>query len=176
MIKNLLTRTIIAAAITLASSAALWAQGPMTQGRLADIARAIDPDARQNGPVIEFVVDDIPVVMISDAAADRMRAMVPIRSAAGMTQPEMRRVLQANFDTALDARYAIAQGRLWAVFIHPLSSLDRAQLLSGVVQTLNIARSYGAGYSGGANVFGGGDSNDIYQELLDRLLEKGEEL
>ncbi len=31
--------------------------------------------------------------------------------------------MQANFDTALDARYAIAKGALWSTFIHPLSDL-----------------------------------------------------
>jgi hypothetical protein len=93
-----------------------------------------------------------------------------------MTEAELRRVMQANFDSALDARYAIARGRLWAVFIHPLAALDRKELLSGLIQTINIARSYGQSYSGGASVFGGGDSNDIYRRLLEELLEKGEAL
>ena len=86
------------------------------------------------------------------------------------------RLMQANFDSALDARYAVAQGRLWGVFIHPLSPLEKDQLLSAFVQTINIARTYGQTYSGGATVFGGGDSNGLYQELLEELLKKGEEI
>ncbi len=31
----------------------------------------------------------------------------------------------ANFHTALDARYAISDGVIYAAFIHPLSSLAR---------------------------------------------------
>ena len=85
------------------------------------------------------------------------------------------RLMQANFDSALDARYAVAQGRLWGVFIHPLSPLERDQFLSGIAQTINLARTYGQTYSGGANVFGGGDLNRIYQDLLDDL-RKGQEL
>lgn len=85
-------------------------------------------------------------------------------------------MMQANFDAALDARYAVANGRLWGVFIHPLSPLERNQLISGLVQTVNIARSYGQTYSGGAQVFGGGDSNGIYKELFEELQKKGEAL
>lgn len=149
---------------------------PMTMLRMAEIIRAIDEDARAQGNAIEFTLDDIPVILIADPVADRMRAMVPIRAAADISAQEMMRLMQANFDSALDARYAVAQGRLWAVFIHPLSPLEKDQLLSGLVQTINIARTYGQTYSGGATVFGGGDSNGIYRDLLDELRKLGEEI
>ncbi|MEP5031736.1 MAG: hypothetical protein ABJR02_13785, partial [Marinomonas sp.] len=116
------------------------------------------------------------VMIVADGAADRMRAMVPIASADGLSAQDLLRVMQANFDTALDARYAIANGRLWGVYIHPLSPLQKDQLISALVQTVNVARSYGQTYSGGAQVFGGGDSNGIYQELFEDLKKKGEAL
>ena len=149
---------------------------PMTMLRMAQIIRAIDPEAAAAGNTIQFTIDDIPLVVIADPTANRMRAMVPIRSADGLEPAELMRLMQANFDTALDARYAVAQGRLWGVFIHPLSSLEKDQLLSAFVQTINVARTYGQTYSGGATVFGGGDSNGIYQELLKELQELGEEI
>ena len=152
------------------------AEPPMTMLRMAEIIRAIDPEARAAGNSIQFTIDDIPLVVIADPRADRMRAMVPIRSATGLSSEELMRLMQANFDSALDARYAVAQGRLWGVFIHPLSPLEKDQLLSAFVQTSNVARTYGQTYSGGATVFGGGDSNGLYQELLEELLKKGEEI
>lgn len=155
---------------------AVEAEPPMTMPRLAEIILAIDPEAQQRGPTLEFTINDIPVILIADPRADRMRAMVPIRSAEGLEIEELTRLMQANFDSALDARYAIAQGRLWGVFIHPLSPLEREQLISGLAQTVNVALSYGQSYSGGASVFGGGDSNGIYQGLLDELNRRGEEL
>ncbi len=155
---------------------AIAAEPPMTMLRMAEIIRAIDPEARPAGNTIQFMIEDIPLVVIADARADRMRAMVPIRSAAGLSPDELMRLMQANFDSALDARYAVAQGRLWGVFIHPLSPLKKDQLLSALVQTINIARTYGQTYSGGATVFGGGDSNGLYQDLLEELLKKGEEI
>ncbi|MEM1237472.1 MAG: hypothetical protein AAGI10_10915 [Pseudomonadota bacterium] len=146
---------------------------PMTPERVAEIALALDPDARLGGNGVELTISDVPVLIVMDGFADRMRAMVPIRDAAGMGQEELARVMQANFDTALDARYAIARGRLWAVFIHPLSPLERDQLISGIGQTVNIALTYGSAYSGGAMSFGGGDSGAL---LLEELLERGQEL
>jgi hypothetical protein len=86
------------------------------------------------------------------------------------------RLMQANFDSALDARYAVANGRLWGVFIHPLSPLEKNQFLSGLVQTVTVARTYGTGYTSGGAVFGGGDSNEIYRKLFEELQKKGEAL
>lgn len=151
-------------------------EGPMTMDRLAAIVLALDPEASQRGPTMEFTINDVPVVVIADPRADRMRAMVPIRSVEDLDAAELLRLMQANFDSALDARYAVAQGRLWGVFIHPLSPLERDQLISGLAQTVNVALSYGQSYSGGASVFGGGDSSGIYQQLLDDLQQRGQEL
>lgn len=149
---------------------------PMTMERLGKILLALDPEAKASSNAMEFSIDGIPVIVIADPVADRMRAMVPIRSSDGMTQEELLRVMQANFDSALDARYAVAQGRLWGAFIHPLSPLERDQLISALVQTVNLARTYGQAYSGGAQVFGGGDSNGIYEQLFEELRKKGQEL
>jgi hypothetical protein len=152
------------------------AEPDMTVQRMGEIILAIDPEARNQGPAFELTVDDVPVLIITDARADRMRAMVPIRSADEIEPAEMQRLMQANFDSALDARYAVAQGRLWGVFIHPLSPLQKDQFLSGIAQTVNVAKTYGTLYSGGAQVFGGGDSNGLYQKLFEDLKKKGEEI
>ena len=152
------------------------AEGPMTLERLAGIVQAIDGDVIAQGPTLQFSIDGIPVIIVADVEADRMRAMVPIASSEGLSQDDLLRMMQANFDTALDARYAVANGRLWGVFIHPLSPLKQDQLISGLVQTINVARTYGQTYSGGAHVFGGGDSNGLYQDLFEELKKKGEAL
>ena len=105
-----------------------------------------------------------------------MRAIVPIRSTEGLESEDLIRMMQANFDSALDARYGIAQGRLWGAFIHPLSPLQKDEFISGVGQAVNLARTYGSLYTGGALTFGGGDSNDLNRALIDELLEKGEKI
>jgi len=148
----------------------------MTPGRVLDILLALDPETRPSGNGLELTIEDVPVLVIVDPTADRMRAMVPIRAMDGMSEEDLRRVMQANFDTALDARYAVANGRLWGVYIHPLSPLKRDQLISGLGQTVNLALTYGGLFTGGALSFGGGDSAPLQRELIDRLLEKGQDI
>ncbi|MEO1677266.1 MAG: hypothetical protein AAFU80_03815 [Pseudomonadota bacterium] len=152
------------------------AEPAMSVDRLWALVQAVDPEALRRGAIIQLAVEDVPVLIVTDPSADRMRAMVPIRTTDGMTAGEYRRVLEANFDTALDARYAIARGQLWAAFIHPLSALNRAQFLSGLGQTVNIALSYGDTYSSGEMTFLHGDTGDRQRKLLQDLLRKGEEL
>ncbi len=152
------------------------AEPHMTLGRMAQIVQALDPQAAVSDAAFSLTIDDIPVLIVTDVRANRMRAMVPIRSATSMTPGELQRVMQANFDSALDARYAIAQGRLWGVFLHPFRELERDQLISGIAQTVNVAKTYGALYSSGAGQFGAGDSGDLQRDLIEEMLEKGQDI
>lgn len=174
MIRLVLTLIFLAGAV--AAQETPEAEPPMDYERLGKIIFALDPEAQPSGPGFQLTVSDVAMLVITDTNADRMRAMVPIRSAEGLTADEMRRMMQANFDSTLDARYAIANGTLWAAFIHPLSLLEKDQLISGLAQTVNIAKTYGTLYSSGAAEFGGGDSSDLQRELIEELLKKGEEI
>lgn len=52
--------------------------------------------------------------------------------------------------------------------LHPLSPLTADQFLSGLAQTVLLARNYGTTFSSGALSFGGGDSQDLLRELLEK--------
>ena len=168
--------SILLMGMVTAATAQDVAEPPMTYERLGKIIFALDPDAQPQGPGFRLSIGEVGVLVVTDAQADRMRAMVPIRDASEITAEDMMRMLQANFDSALDARYAVANGTLWAVFIHPLSPLEKNEFISGLGQTVNVARTYGSLYSGGGVQFGGGDSNDLQRQLIDELLKKGEEI
>ncbi len=150
--------------------------GPMTPDRLLAILLRLDPEAGPRAGGIGLTISDVPVIVFMDPTANRMRAVVPVASAEGLGEDDMRRVLQANFDTALDARYAIADGRLWSTYIHPLAELQPPQLISGLVQTVILAQTYGTAYASGSVAFGAGDSPERFRELMEELLERGEEL
>ncbi len=151
-------------------------EGPMTYEQLGRIIFALDPDAEPQGPGFLLTIAEVTVLVVVDPASDRMRAMVPVTEVTSLSQEELVRAMQANFDTALDARYAIANGMLWSTFIHPLSPLEKDQFISGLGQTVNAALTYGTLYSGGLMQFNGGDSPGLQRELIDDLLKKGEEL
>lgn len=147
------------------------AEPHMTFDTLANIVAALDPEAIVTPRGFGLTIENVPVTIITDPGANRMRILVPIASASGLSDEDLMRMMQANFDTALDARYAVAQGRLWSVYIHPLAQLERAQFVSGLAQTVTLARTYGSTYASGGVVFGGGDSGALYQELLDKSEE-----
>ena len=149
---------------------------PMTYERLGRIIFALDPEAQPAGPAFQMSVAGLLVIVVTDQQSDRMRVMVPIRQAADLTAEDMMRMMQANFDSALDARYGVANGTLWSVFIHPLSPLQKDQFISGLGQVVNAAQTYGTLYSGGAMQFGAGDSGTLQRELIEELLKRGEEL
>jgi hypothetical protein len=164
------------AAQTTNAEAGTEAEPPMTLERLDAIIRALDPEVQTNGTMWQFTVNEVIVLIVTDEAADRMRAITAVRKAEDVSPEELTRLMQANFDSALDARYALAKGVLWSAFIHPLKPLEKDQFISGIGQVVNLAQSYGTLYSGGALLFGGGDSAALQRALIDDLLKKGEEI
>ena len=57
--------------------------------------------------------------------------------------------MEANFHSALDARYAISDGILWAAFIHPLQELTKDQVISAISQVYSTVQTFGTYYSSG---------------------------
>ena len=57
------------------------------------------------------------------------------------------------------------------MFIHPLDTLQREELISGLAQVVTAAETFGSSFTSGAMLFGGGDSNEIHNELLKKLEE-----
>jgi hypothetical protein len=142
---------------------------PMTAARMGELVLRIDEDAVLDGSTWYFNIIGLDTVLVFDIGADRMRILIPIEGTEDLSKDELLRLMQANFDSALDARYAIAQGKLWGAFIHPLSSLTDEELLLGIGQTANVVASFGSSYSSGMFIFGGGDSGEIERK---RFLEE----
>lgn len=109
------------------------------------------PDVGQRLPPV--------LLVMTDQRADRMRIMIPIRSFNTQRVDDLQLALialHANYDRALDARYAIQDGVLWSAFIHPLSSLTRRDLASALAQVQTLRINTGSSYSSGALIFGPG--------------------
>ncbi len=138
------------------------------------IVTTIDEDAQLTANGATFTIDDTVVTLVFDINADRMRLFSQIAPSDRLSGPQLRRLMQANFDTALDARYAVAQGQLWSTFIHRLTSLTQDDFVSALAQTVTLVKTYGTTYSSGAMSFGGGDSNAEIQKLLESLLDENE--
>ncbi len=145
---------------------------PMTAERLGELILSIDDQATLDGNSWFFKVLDLDVVMVYDIGADRMRIVIPIGKADDLEDGKLLRLMQANFDSALDARYAIARGLVWGAYIHPLSTLTDEEFLVGLGQTANVVLTFGSSYSSGLFMFNSGDSADIEQQKLIEELKK----
>jgi len=151
----------------------------MSVERLDEIITSINPEVKRRSGTSTwtFKVDKITATVIADAAHDRMRILVAVARTAKLGAAALYRAMQANFDTALDARYAIAKDILWAAYIHPLKSLRDRQFVSALGQTVTLAKTFGSTYSSGGLSFGAGDSRSILKEqLLEILRKKGMEI
>ena len=147
----------------------------MNNAQLDALIRRIDKTAEGRPGHWKLNIEGHLVVVITDEKADRMRIVSALAKAEDMSLETMQRLMQANFDSTLDARYSIAKGAVWSVFIHPLAALSDAEFLSGMGQVINLGLTYGTTYSSGAMIFNGGDTAGNLQrrELIDRLLKKG---
>lgn len=150
-------------------------EGQMTLTRIDEILRRLDENVKAPQPGSwQLTISERPVIIVTDMINNRMRIISPISKTEGMPEALLKRLMQANFDTALDARYAIAKGVLWATYIHPLRALHDRQFISAIGQTVNLALTFGSTFSSGGMSFGGGDSRDIIRkQLIEKLMKKG---
>ncbi len=102
----------------------------------------------------QFTLFDVDLIVISDEAAGRMRAIAPVAGTGTLDREQLRLLIEVNFDRVLDAKYAIWQETVWATFVHPLSTLTPAELEAGIKQVISLARTYGTEYTSTGMVFG----------------------
>ncbi len=92
--------------------------------------------------------------IITDELANRMRAMTPVIEEENLDSNDLKVLLEANFDRALDAKYSLYQGFLWSSFTHPLQELTVEQFKDALKQVATLADRYGDTYSSTDLVFG----------------------
>ena len=140
--------------------------------QMGEVITALDGEAERNGNNWQLTLEERMMLVVTDTNAGRMRIITPIAPVDQLPEGAMERLMQANFDTALDARYAVGQGLVWGAFIHPLDSLTTRDFASGLLQTHTLGETFGTTFSSGALNYGGGDSGAIIGEQLKELLEE----
>ncbi len=140
--------------------------------QMDEVIKALDAKAERTGNRWQFTFEERVMLVVTDTSAARMRIITPIALIEDLPEDAMQRLMQANFDTALDARYAVAQNLVWGVFLHPLDTLTIRDFASGIFQTHSVGETFGTTFSSGAVSYGGGDSNAIYERQLKDLLEE----
>jgi hypothetical protein len=120
----------------------------MTLEQINLVLRSRYADLRKNGEARwQVTINGFKLMVAADRESDRVRIMIPV---AQVDQPDsavFRRLLEANFSSALDARYAIHGDILWAVYVAPMAALPEHLLDAALNQVLELARTTGTSYT-----------------------------
>lgn len=95
-------------------------------------------------------------VCLTDEHHDRMRFIISILRINDCPKAFLMKCLEANFHSALDAKYSVYNGLLWSTFMHPLKSLTSEFAKDAILQTIKLANNTGTSYSTGVLHFVGG--------------------
>ena len=126
----------------------------MTLERLENILQAEGNELRGPTGQWQLTIENQTIIVLADATNDRMRIFTPVMPAASLSVAQVEAMLVANFHAALDARYAVTDGTVVAVYVHPLASLQANELRSALRQVANLAANFGTSYSSGELGFG----------------------
>ena len=99
------------------------------------------------------VRNEVPVFVFSDDEHDRMRIMSPIGVVEELESDLLHVLLQANYDRALDARYAMRGNELWSVVVHPLATLATDDLPAMFDQVTLLVKNTGSTFASTELVF-----------------------
>ncbi len=117
--------------------------------------------------------NEVPVFVFSDDEHDRMRIMSPIGVIEELDADLLHVLLQANYDRALDARYAMRGNELWAVVVHPLATLATDDLPSLFDQVVMLAKNTGTTFASTELVFRSFPEQDFAIETEEESDENG---
>ncbi len=149
-----------------------FAKAQMTNDRLEEIlTQEVDSITGYSGRW-QMKLKDLPMIVLTDATNDRMRIIAPIIETSRLDEELLLDCLTANFHSALDVKYAISDGILWSVFIHPLSPLNKEQVQSAVEQVFLAAATFGTSFSSTPLLFGGGNAQEPAPAKKDSLIFK----
>ncbi len=144
----------------------------MTNEKLQDIYSSVSDSIQGNPGAWQFFIKEIPLVSITDTNHNRMRIISPIADSNSLNDELIKAALVANFHTALDVKYAVSDGILWSVFIHPLKELSEHQVKDAVSQVYHAHINFGSSFASTALTFPGRISSDDNKEDDDKEVEK----
>lgn len=104
----------------------------------------------------QFVYGDQAVMVVTDEAANRMRVFSPVIEESALEAGQMKKMLEANFHSALDAKYSLYEGFVISVFTHPLRELSEEQLIDATRQVVILAKTFGTTYQSTDMIFSPG--------------------
>ena len=128
---------------------------PMNNGRIEMLVSQVGTMIDGQPGYWRFLFAERELLCITDESHNRMRVMTPVVEESELSDADIRTLMAANFDRALDARYALSGEVLWAVYVHPLKDLSDALFCDAVEQVNRLAENFGSSYMSLDIVFDG---------------------
>ncbi len=125
----------------------------MNNAKLEKILKQNSDSLNGNLGYWQFKHEQIWMLTVTDEKNNRMRIITPVVKVDELDKDILLQTLEANFHTALDVKYAISEGILWSVFLHPLKELTEDQVKSAIKQLYYSSLTFGTTFSGGELVF-----------------------
>ncbi len=119
----------------------------------------------------KFLYKQIPMLCVTDETNNRMRIISPITESDNLDSDLLLDCMTANFHSALDVKYAISNGILWSVYIHPLKELTEEQITNAISQVYFAAKTFGTTFSSTELLFGGRNKTKP-QKSKDKIKEE----
>ena len=69
------------------------------------------------------------LMVLTDETNNRMRIFTPVLEQSKLERGQLEKMLEANFHSALDAKYSLYEGFVISVFTHPLEELQKDENL-----------------------------------------------
>ena len=122
-----------------------------------------------NNGVWQVLYGERLLYIMTDETNNRMRIFTPVIAKEEIKEGEGEKMLEANFHSALDAKYSLYEGFVITVYTHPLQELQPRQFIDAMQQIVTLANNYGSTYSSTILIFGGGQEEE---EAEDKNLNK----
>ena len=119
----------------------------MTNEKLNEIYTSVSDSIQAREGAWQFYVKEVQMISITDSIHNRMRIISPIMDANALSDDLIKAAMIANFHTALDVKYAVTDGILWSVFIHPLKELSEHQVKDAVSQVYHANINFGSTFA-----------------------------
>lgn len=95
----------------------------------------------------ELLLDRRPILVAADQEADRIRIFTFVAKLEEVNNDELEKLLRANFNSAVDAKYAVHNGLVMSLYSHPLDDLTELQIADALQQVNNLAENFRTSYS-----------------------------
>lgn len=108
----------------------------------------------------QFIYGQRLIYVVTDESANRMRIFTPVIEEAKLEEGQLKKMLEANFHSALDAKYCLYEGLVITVYTHPLKELQTEQFIDALRQVVTLADTFGSSYSSTSVIFNPGGTDD----------------